>query len=298
MQMSQLRYFAAIAQLENMSQAAELLHMSQSSLSKNLARLEAEVGMPLFERNGRKLKLNAAGTRLLEYSSMTLRELEYALADMRLLSTGTDARIKIGAAGAGARLTACVAAFHQEHPEAEFDISGGIEGLEHPDINDFDMLIYPAGSKYRKFNGFPLYEERYLLAVPGTHPLARCAALQVKALEGEQVVFLREGRSFVEYPFQICGALAQRFGGTCYADSRDLHRQMIASGVCVGFVPEDSAAFYRADRSLRLIPIPDHRFTRQMMVCFRREKHLSSLARTFRDFAMAYFGLSVSSERQ
>ena len=46
MQIAQLRYFTTIAQLENVSQAAELLHLSQSSLSKNLARLEAEVGAP------------------------------------------------------------------------------------------------------------------------------------------------------------------------------------------------------------------------------------------------------------
>ncbi len=296
MQIAQLRYFATIAQLENMSQAAELLHMSQSSLSKNLSKLESEVGMPLFTRGGRKLKLNAAGARLLEYSTLALRELDYALDDMRLLSTGADARIKIGAAGAGDRLADCLAAFHREHPEAEFDVSGGIEGLEQPDINDFDMLIYPAGGKYKKFNGFPLYVERYLLAVSRTHPLARSASAQARALEGERVVFLREGRTFVEYPFQICGALALRFGGTCYADTREIHRQLIASGVCVGFVPESGAAFYRGDRELRLIPLQDHRFSRQMMVCFRREKHLSPLARTFRDFAMDYFGLAAPSE--
>jgi len=291
MQISQLRYFTAIAQFENMSQAAALLHVSQSSLSKNLAKLEAEVGAPLFQRSGRKLKLNAAGTRLLEYSAMALRELDRALDDMRLLSTGADARIRIGAAGGTDRLTACIAAFQRAHPEAEFDVSGGIEGREHPDISEFDMLIYPAGGKFEKFSGFPFYVERYLLAAAEGHRLARCASLQLGALEGERVVFLREGRSFVEYPFQVCGALARRLGGACYADSRDLHRQMIASGACVGFVPESGAELYRGDGSIRLVPIQDHRFTRQMMVCFRREKHLTPLAKAFRDFVMACFHL-------
>lgn len=291
MQIAQLRYFTTIAQLENVSQAAELLHLSQSSLSKNLARLEAEVGAPLFDRSGRRLTLNAAGQRLLEYSALALQELEYALDDIRLLSTGADCRIKIGAAGAADQLGGCLAAFRQVHPEAEFDLMSDVESLEHIDINDYDMLIYPAGGRYERFTGFKLCEERYLLALSARHPLSESPAVRPRALEGQSVVFLRAGRSFVEYPFRVCSALAVRFGAQCYVDTRELHRQMIASGVCVGFVSDSAAEFYRGDRELRLLPIRDSRFERQLMVCFRREKHLSTLARGFRDFAMEYFQL-------
>ena len=291
MYIAQLRYFTTIAQLENISQAAQLLHLSQSSLSKNLAKLEAEVGMPLFDRGGKRLTLNAAGARLLEYSTLALRELEYALDDMRLLSTGADCRVKIGTAGASDRLSGCLAAFRREHPEAEFDLNSGIEGIEHLDINDFDALIYPAGGRYDKFTGLPLWEDRYLLAVPAAHPLAAHAAALPRSLEGQSLVFLRDGRTFVEHPFRVCAALAVRFGSQCYVDSRELHRSLIASGVCVGFVPESGAAFYRGDPSLRLLPIQDQRFSRRMMLCFRREKHLSALAKDFKTFALRYFGL-------
>lgn len=291
MHITQLRYFAAIAQLENMSQAAQLLHLSQSSLSKNLSKLEAEVGTPLFDRSGRKLTLNAAGARLLEYSALALRELDCALDDIRLLSTGGGVRIRIGAAGANDRLTACIAAFHRTRPEAEFDLDSDIEGADRLDINDYDMLIYPAGGRYEKFSGSPLYTERYRLAVARRHPLADAPSVRAKALSGEHVVFLRKGRTFVEFPSRICSALEVGFASRCYVDARELHRQMISSGYCVGFVPESGADFYRLDRELRLIPIQDRRFSRQMMVCFRREKRLSNLARDFRDFAVDYFGL-------
>ena len=76
-------------------------------------------------------------------------------------------------------------------------------------------------------------------------------------------------------------------------DTRQLHRQLIASGICLGFAPEGSAAVYREARTVRLIPIQDQRFTRQMMLCFRREKHLSPLAREFRAFVLEYFGLTA-----
>lgn len=296
MYIAQLRYFTTIAQLENISQAAQLLHLSQSSLSKNLAKLEAEVGTPLFDRSGKRLTLNAAGARLLEYSTLALRELEYALDDMRLLSTGADSRVKIGTAGASDRLAGCIAAFHRDHPEAEFDLNSGIEGIEHLDINDFDMLLYPAGGKYDKFTGFPIYEDRCYLAVSRLHPLADCGCVSAKALDGQDMVFLRDGKVFVEHSFRVCSALAVRFRSQCYVDTRELHRQLIASGMCVGFVPESGADLYRGEPALRLIPIQDQRFTRQMMICFRREKHLSGLARTFRDFVLEYFGLVAAAK--
>jgi len=293
MRMAQLRYFVTIAQLENMSQAAELLHLSQPSLSKSLSTLEEELGMPLFQRNGRSLTLNPAGARLLEFSTMTLRELDYAMHDMRLLSTGAETRIRIGAAGLSDGLTECLAAFRQLSPEAEFELTGGIEPTEWLDINDYDMLIYPAGRKYEKYTGYPLYEERYQLAVASRHPLAAKPSLRPKALEGQDVVFLRGGHAAEEYPFQICSALALHFHSVSFSDTREFHRQMIADGLCVGFVPASCAAFYRGSGEVRLIPIQDKRFSRQMMVCFRREKALSPYVRRFRDFVLDYFSVDT-----
>ena len=293
MRIAQLRYFVTIAQLENVSQASELLHLSQSSLSKNLATLEEELGTPLFYRNGRKLTLNAAGARFLEFSTTVLRELDYVMDDLRLLSPGAEARIRIGAVGFSDGLSRCLAEFRRIHPESEFEIIGGIEGEEHLDINAFDMLIYPEGLKYRKFTGYPLYEEQYALAVSARHPLANSPPVRPKAAEGQDAVFLRSGHAAEEYPFQICSALALRFRSVSYADSREYHRQMIAEGLCVGFVPMSCAAFYRGDGEIQLIRVQDRRFSRQMMVCFRREKTLSPFVREFRDFVLDYFSVDT-----
>lgn len=289
----QLRYFTTVAQLENLSRAADLLHLSQSSLSKGIARLEAELGMPLFDRKGKKITLNAQGARFLECSNVILRELEFAVDDMNLLATGSDSKIKIGIAGTSTQMVACMAAFSRQHPGVEFELNCNIESQEHIDINDFDVLVYPAGIKYDKFTGYYLHDERYFLAVGSDHPLARNVLVLPKDLDGQNFVFVRSGKSYVEYPFRICTALAVRFASQCYVDSRDLHQQMIAAGIAIGFVPEDAASFYQNDRGIRLLPIQDQRFSRTMMICFRREKHLSVLAKTFRNFAIEFFRLKT-----
>lgn len=293
MDISQLRYFTTVAQLENISRAADLLHLSQPSLSKSIAKLEAELGMPLFDRRGKKIVLNTQGSRFLECSNVILRELEFALDDMTLLATGSDSKIKIGIAGDSSQMIACMAAFNRQQPGAEFELSCNIECQEHIDINDFDVMVYPPGIKYEKFIGYFLHDERYYLAVGSEHPLARNASILPKDLDGQDFVFLRSGKSYIEYPFRICTALAVRFGSQCHVDSRELHQQMIGAGIAIGFVPEDVAALYQNNRGIRLLPIQDQRFSRTMMICFRREKHLSALAKSFRDFAIRFFRLTT-----
>ncbi len=292
MTFQQLRCFTAVARLENVSQAAELLHISQSSLSKNISKLEAELGAELFDRQGRKVSLNAAGLRLLEYSTRTLRDLEQAREDLRCIVTGTQTRVRIATAWEDASLARCIAAFRRLHPETTVEIDSGIEQSERTDINDYDMLIYPAAQKYQKFTGLPLCRETYCLVVPEQHPLAGAASVRPAELNGLSAVILRRGNAQPEYPYQICSALAIRFADCCYVDSRELHSQFIASGCFVGFIPSGLSEFYDKLENVRRLPILDRRFSREMMVCFRREKHLTPLAAVFRDFFLDYYKLS------
>ncbi|MBR3263413.1 MAG: LysR family transcriptional regulator, partial [Lachnospiraceae bacterium] len=55
MNLDQMHFFTVVAQMENVSKAADSLHMTQSTLSKNILRLEEELGVPLFDRHGKKL---------------------------------------------------------------------------------------------------------------------------------------------------------------------------------------------------------------------------------------------------
>lgn len=80
MTVSQLRYFACVAQVQNLSKAAQMLHLSQPSLSKSISKLEEELGAPLFDRAGKRLLLNERGERFLESAQLILQELEGATA--------------------------------------------------------------------------------------------------------------------------------------------------------------------------------------------------------------------------
>jgi len=293
MNIQQLRCFVAVAELENMSRAAERLHITQSALSKNIAKLESELGVALFVRNGKKIELNAAGAGFLRCCSAILRTLDKGLEELRLAAGGGDRRLRIGSSGASGDIMRCIAAFSHENPGTEFDWNSGIDAEEHIDINDYDILIYPYSRRYEKFSGYPLGRERYYLAVSAAHPLCSAGSVTLQHLEGLDFVFLRSGRDTPEAVYGLCTALALRFGSQCFADTRELHRRMVSSGIAVGFVPEGEADSYRADKNIRLLPISDARFSREMMICFKREKHLSETARAFKEFAVRFLHLHV-----
>lgn len=293
MNLDQIRYFVTVAQLENVSRAAEVYHLSQSSISKNIAKLEEEIGVELFTRKGKKLELNSAGERFLESSNKILREADRALSDIRMLTSGEDLTIKIGFAGRINSLMDHMRTFREQHPSVQFDLKSNIENVQHLDINDFDVLIYPDDPRYARFSGFAVGEEKYWLAVSANSDLAHSAVASPALMQGQNFVFLKRDNNFIEFPYKICTSLAIKMPFQSFVDSRGAHRRMIAGGMAVGFVPEGEVNAYSLERQIRLLPILDKRFSRRMMICFKREKHLSDTARAFRDYLSDELGIPV-----
>ncbi|MDO8252304.1 MAG: LysR family transcriptional regulator, partial [Rhodoferax sp.] len=92
MEIRQLRYFLDIAQTEHLTQSAQNLFVTQSTLSHGLRQLEQELDVTLFERLGRGLKLSQAGAEFRVYATRALKEIEagrMALADLSGLQSGT-----------------------------------------------------------------------------------------------------------------------------------------------------------------------------------------------------------------
>ena len=291
MQIAQIRYFVTAAQLQNLSKAAEALHLSQPSLSRSIARLEEELGTPLFTRSGKRILLNEPGRRFLESARSMLRDLDDTLLELGELSAGPVKRLSVGCCGGEEKLTACLSAFAAARPEVEFQLDCRIEEPQVPDINKYDMLLCPDDSRYERFRGYPLGTERYLLALPAHHPLARREPVELKALEGQPMVFLWGPDHRLEEPYYLCAGLNLRPATRCLVNDREGHRQTVAAGLALGFVPEGAAAPYRADSRIALVRLASGRFARQLMLCFKREKHLSPLGREFQSFALAFFGV-------
>jgi DNA-binding transcriptional LysR family regulator len=126
MELRQLRYFVAVARHGGFTSAAQELWLTQSALSQQVRRLEAEVGVALLRRTPRGVQPTAAGEELLVRAEAILAEVARARADLDHHAGATRGRVRVAATAADAvTLPAALAAFHRAHPGIQVALRHG-----------------------------------------------------------------------------------------------------------------------------------------------------------------------------
>ena len=188
MEIRQLRYFLDIAQTEHLTQSAQNLFVTQSTLSHGLRQLELELelNIPLFDRLGRGLRLSQAGAAFRVHAARALQEIEagrMARADMTSLQSGT---LTVGVIPTFLHtlVPATVAAFSMLYPRVNIVVrdlrAGPIEEQLVEGQIDVGIAFYPA--ERDEIETEPLFNERMQLVVNRKHPLAHRRTLAVKDL--------------------------------------------------------------------------------------------------------------------
>ena len=298
MDIRQIIEFLTVSELENMSRAAEYLKISQPALSKSMNRLETELGVSLFQRTGRKISVNDAGLRFRKTCERILAEWNQCREDLSLMNDGSASVIRIGTFGPCDAMLRCMTEFeHNTGLHAEFQVSTMADREPQIDIKQYDVLVYPSDAKYEFFHGFPFYLEEYLVAVPEEHPFNREAVITPKMLAEQSFVWLHGSGEGADYPKRICESMMLPVRTAAIVDSREVQRRMVQEGIGCAILPKGACALFSENSSIALVPILDRRFTRQMNVCFRREKYLSVTARRFRDYLIEILGISEGRNR-
>ena len=186
MELRQLRYFLNVAETEHLTRSAEALFITQSTLSHGLRQLEAELGVPLFDRLGRGLRLSQAGAAFRNHAARALQELEagrMALADMAGLQSGT---LTLGVIPTFLThlVPEAVAAFSATYPGVQLVVrdlrAGSIEELLIAGQLDMGISFHPANRE--ELEAAPLFEEYMQLVVHSSHPLARGRSMRMNEL--------------------------------------------------------------------------------------------------------------------
>lgn len=132
MDVRQLRYFLAIVDNGGFGKAAEHILVSQPSLSQTIASLERELGVELFHRVGRTVRLSAAGEELVGHARVVVRDLEAAASAMDALRGVRSGRVDISSMPSPGiePLTSMIAAFREQHPEISISVDGAFSSDE------------------------------------------------------------------------------------------------------------------------------------------------------------------------
>ena len=192
MELRHLRYFVAIAEERSFTRAAERLWVSQPGLSTQMRRLEAELGLRLFDRLPRGVELTQAGELFLERARVALTAAESAGAIGRDLEAGVVGSVRLGiATGARWRFTSdLLQRFSRERPGVEFTVLEGYGGTLWRDLRDgrLDALVAPAGHASPHLRTLELGFEAWVVRIGTGHPLAGIGPVAAGDLDGERIV--------------------------------------------------------------------------------------------------------------
>ena len=244
MEMSQIRYVLAAADVLNFTKAAADCNVSQPALTKAIKTLELELGTPLFHREGRRILLSDFGKQMLPHLKHILEETKVAktLADNFRLLDQVPVRIGVMSTVGHLRLSRFFAKFQKEYEGVEIAVSEASIGdlkasLDEGDIDIAVMNVLDGlGDAYHVHD---LYDERYIVIFPPEHSLGSMNAIKLQDLSGEPYVD-RLACEMRELVTNVCNDMNVDLYARFRSEREDWVQAMVLARIGFAFMPEYS----------------------------------------------------------
>jgi len=295
----QLQYAVAVAESLSFRKAAERCHVSQPSLSAQLAQMEEMLGVRLFERDRRRVLVTAAGREIIERARLILRETDDLIALARRSADPLSGTLRIGVIPtiSSYLLPRLTAALRATYPRltvlwVEDKTEVLVRSLEGGTL-DAALLALEAdvGDVEREIIGPDLF----VLATPLGHPLgAKASPAKASELKGASVLLLDDGHCFREQALAFCsGAKAHEL--EFRATSLSTLAQMVAGGAGVTLLPELAVATEAKRAELWIRPFAQPAPKRTIALVWRRRSPLGPALRQLATTARAAYGHASAS---
>lgn len=283
MELLQLKYFLAVAESEHMTNTAKLLHIAQPALTQSIHRLEQELGVSLFERAGRGIRLSPAGAYVRDRVKPAMETLENVARDVQLFQQGEQGVVRVGVHAASGVAIDGIAAYSELNPHVSFEITQD-ERERHRDV--IVTTITPRGSSTveNAVEKTP-FSERIGIAVPASSALGNTASLADFA--NERFIALAGSRRFREVCDTFCARRAFTPHIAFESDNPLVVKKMIGLGLGVGFWPDHSWGDLDP-KSCRLVHLQEPEFTRDVIVAKTSRCTPDSEAQRFYEFLLDY----------
>ena len=262
-----------VEQRGSLTAAARSLGLTQSALSHTVRKLEQQLGMPIWEREGRGLRLTGAGRYLMALSQRLLPQLEHAELVLAQFARGERGTLRIGMECHPCYqwLLKVVEPFLQAFPDVDLDVKqkfqfGGIGALFGHDI---DMLVTPDPLRRKGLHFEPVFDYEQVLVVAKGHPFAGRAYVSPAELEQE---------TLITYPVEIerldvysqfllpAGCVPKRHKTI---ETTDIMLQMVESGRGVAALPKWLVAEYRPLMQVVPVRLGRHGIAKQIFLGVR-----------------------------
>ncbi|WGV61655.1 LysR family transcriptional regulator [Brevibacillus brevis] len=287
MELLQLQYFLTVARMEHVTEAARSLHVTQSSLSKTIQRLEEDLGVPLFDRTGRKLRLNEFGSKFLCRVERALFELEQGKLELRDLSNPEHGTLELAVTTAST-LPNILREFRKKRPDIQFHVqmltTQEMVTLLHKGEVDFCLSSPPIQDDDIECE--IVFIDPILVAVPRGHRLADRSIVSLTELKDESFVGVKKGYGTRDLVDSICKSVG--FVPTYVYEGDEPARliQLVEAEIGIAFIPSTARD---SREQITYLRVENHELVREIALLWHKSRYISRAAQEFREVVVDYF---------
>ena len=281
-----LRGFVAVAQLGSFSAAAQRLHLTQSALSMLVRGLESDLGLTLFERTTRHVRLTDAGRDFFPLAERLLVDLHHAVAQTRARAARASGRLVIAVTPTFATtlLPAILGRYQREHPDVQLVLRddatpAGIQRLVQD--GEADLGIAPIN---RAQPGLlvveVLMDDELVLACPVGHPLARGPGVRWHDLAEHPMIGFGSDNALQKLVNSTADALGLSLPLHCEVSSIATAVALVEAGMGISVLPSYTRTA-RGPRRLQLRPLAEPVVKRELCLMSLRDRAMPPAAQAF-----------------
>ncbi|MBR5525983.1 MAG: LysR family transcriptional regulator [Brochothrix sp.] len=289
MELRHLHYFLTLCEELHFSEAAFKIGISQPTLSQQIRVLEGEVGVPLFDRLGKKTVQTEAGLILQRYAIKAIKELENAqtaIDDLKDAYSGT-LHVAVLPSDLDYHLTELLVAFHRDFPSVHIEVIPSIDIPNKVLLNEVDIglaLVEPAHSQ---LTARPIFKESYCLFVSKKSHLATRKKIEISELADIPLILYPKGFYGRDLIDRWCLTQGIRVEPIMAPGSSTAIFQLIEAGVGASIQPHKLIEAFE-DKDMIAIPIEDAP-QRSLAIIYRNDRYLSKAAQRFITELTDYF---------
>jgi len=283
-----LQVFVECARLKNFSRAAEMLHLSQPSISLHVRGLEDWCGARLFERRGRRVELTEAGERLKEHAQRILASLDTARQDVRDVFEPGRGRLAIGGSGLPGMyvLPKALGIFKSRYPKLDvymtYAVSTSIEQLLDEDAIELGMFSHKPRLRGLVSEAYAMSD--MIIAAPARHPLTHRRKVSLKELAAEPFVMREQVSAGTGMVHRFFNDQGLEITVAMEVSSHEAIKVAVAEGLGITAIARRWVENEVALGQLAILNAPDFKVEICHRIVHRGARTLSQAAKTFFQF--------------
>lgn len=287
MEWQQFEYFQTLARMQHVTHAAETLSISQSALSRSIARFEEEIGVPLFDRQGRSIRLNKYGHIFLKHVDNMMKEFDEGKQEIKDLLDPDKGEVSLGFLHtlSTSHIPDLLASFRAHYPKINFRLGQGPSHnlIDQLQLGVFDLCLIAPMENTSPIVWRQLWNEELYVIVPKDHKYANRKNITLEEIADESFIHLKEGFSLritIEKIFKEVGITPKI---TFEGEEADTVAGLVAAGLGISILPNLKGT----DQSkISQIPVKSPQCQRTIGIAWVEGRYLSPATEKFKQFVL------------